>query len=129
MVNIVECLRALPDFYPGNSSTEKDIHEAEAKLGVTFSDEYRDYVHAYGDASANGHELTGISDSARINVVSVTLAERARNPSVPEELYVVEQTGIDRIVVWQDSKGTIYQTIPGCVPEKLCVSLSEYIAR
>ncbi|NHM16219.1 cell wall assembly/cell proliferation coordinating protein, KNR4-like protein [Eggerthellaceae bacterium zg-887] len=127
MNSVVETMRLLPDFYPAKGASAEDIDIAEERLKLTFSDEYREYIKAFGDASANGHELTGISDSARIDVVSVTLAERARNPGVPTELYVVEQTHVDRIAIWQDAHGSIYQTIPGGKPEKIYESLSAYI--
>ncbi|WP_165043746.1 SMI1/KNR4 family protein [Adlercreutzia sp. ZJ138] len=126
--DFAETIRALPDFYPANGASVEDIKSAEQKLGLTFSSEYREYLEAFGDASANGHELTGISESIRINVVSVTEAERLRNPGVPTNLYVVEQARVDRIAIWQDEHGAIFQTMPGSKPEKVCESLSEYIA-
>ena len=104
------------------------INNAEKQLGTTFSREYREYLHAFGDASVNGHEITGITDSKRIDVVSVTLEERERNPSVPIALYVVEQTHIDRIVIWQHADGSIYQTIPGVGPKKIYDCLYDYVA-
>lgn len=128
MKNITEVMQTLPDFYPASGASAKMINDAEKQLGVTFSKEYREYVKAFGDASANGHELTGISSNKRIDVVSVTIAERMRNQDIPENLYVVEQTRIDRIVVWQDARGSIYQTIPGGKPEKIFETLWDYIA-
>ena len=41
--------------------------------------------------------------------------------------YVVEQTNIDGIIIWQASNGTVYQTAPNAKPKKLCESLAEYI--
>jgi hypothetical protein len=128
MATIVETMESLPDLCPSSGASIADIKSAERHLGVSFAREYYDYLSRFGNASVNGHELTGISVSDRINVVSVTLAERIRNPNISKDLYVVEQTGIDRIVVWQDSKGAVFQTIPGCKPEKLCMSLSEYVS-
>ena len=128
MDNIVEVLQSLPDFYAGNPASTQDIAIAEEQLGVAFSEEYREYVKAFGDASANGHELTGISSSARVDVVGVTQEERARNPELPVGHYVVERTGIDRVVVCQDAAGLIYQSAPGCNPKKIFDSLSDYVA-
>lgn len=129
MADIKEVMQSLPFFHPANGVDEESINDAEEQLGVTFSKEFRDYVKAFGDASANGHEITGITDNKRLDVVSVTLAERTRNPTIPIELYVVEQTGVDRIVIWQDASGSIYQTIPGGNLEKIFDSLSDFVAQ
>lgn len=128
MDNIVEVLQSLPDFYAGNPASTQDIAIAEEQLGVAFSEEYREYVKAFGDASANGHELTGISSSERVDVVSVTQLERARNHELPADHYVVERTGIDRVVVCQDAVGFVYQSAPGRSPEKIFDSLCDYVA-
>lgn len=128
MSKIIETMQSLPDFCPGKGADAEEIEDAETQLGLVFADEYREYVKAFGDASVDGHELTGITESKRINVVEATIAERRRNPDVPESLYVVEQTHVDRIVVWQDHAGRIYQTIPGSMPVKVHETLSEYLS-
>ena len=115
MDNIVEVLQSLPDFYAGNPASTQDIAIAEEQLGVAFSEEYREYVKAFGDASANGHELTGISSSERVDVVSVTQLERARNHELPADHYV-------------DAVGFVYQSAPGRSPEKIFDSLCDYVA-
>lgn len=74
-----------------------------------------------------GHELTGICKAARLNVVDVTQDERQYN-SVPVDWYVIEQTNIDGIVIWQTASGTIYETCPGSEADKICDSLEEYIS-
>lgn len=125
---VIEIMRVLPHFYPAKGATPEMIADAEEQLGLTFSDEYREYVRAFGNASVNGHEITGVTGEERINVVAVTLAERMRNPLIPKGFYVVEQTGIDRIVVWQDSSGFIFQSIPGGKLVKIFDALCEYIA-
>lgn len=128
MSAITEAMKTLPYFYSSSGANDERIADAEKRLGVTFSRDYREYVAAFGNVSVNGHELTGITDSARLDVVSVTFDERVRNAGIPADLYVIEQTGIDRIVVWQDTRGAIYQTIPGGKPQKIYDTLSEYIA-
>lgn len=104
------------------------IIDTETTLGVMFTEEYREYILVFGVASANGHELTGLCRSPRLNVVEVTMAERKNNANVPNDWYVVEQANIDDIVIWQASSGEIYQTAPGVQSCKLCDSLSEYVA-
>ena len=61
-------------------------------MGVRFAKDYFQYVTQIGVASFDGHELTGICQSNRLDVVSVTRRERQKNPDIDEEWYVVEQT-------------------------------------
>lgn len=121
-------LRSLPNFFSLNGASDSAVSKAEEDLGITFAKEYRDYVIELGVASANGHEFTGICKSIRLNVVNVTLTERGKRPTVPNEWYVVEQANIDDIVIWQDADGSIYQTAPNSKGRKIANSLSEYVA-
>ena len=80
-------------------------------------------------AALNGHELTGITDVARCNVVAVTEAEREHAPAAKGSWYVVEQADIDGIVLWQDADGFVYQTIEGGRPILFSKSLAEYVMK
>lgn len=44
-----------------------------------------------------------------------------------DTMYVIENTGVDGIMIWQDTKGKIYQTKPESKPKKIVDSLAEYI--
>ena len=122
-----EELRLCPDFHAFSGASWEQIEHAEQVLGVKFPDEYRIYLTTLGAASINGHEFTGICKSPRLNVVDVTMSERVRHPITPEKWYVVEQTNIDDIVIWQSEKGEIWQTAPNFPYKKICGSLREYL--
>lgn len=77
----------------------------------------------------NGHVLTGVVDSKRLNVVSMTKTEWEYNPQVPHTMYVIENAGIDGIIIWQDEAGTIYQSMPYKQPKKIAASLAEYVGK
>lgn len=126
MADIVKLLQQQPDFYAMKGVAEEDIARAEQMLGLRFSSEYRDYIAAFGAASFANHELTGVCKSKRLSVVDVTIKER-NSTIVPADWYVLEQTNIDSIVIWQDSNGTVYQTAPNAKAKKICESLAEYI--
>ena len=128
MKEIVDLLRAQPAFIAAKAPTAQEIAQAEQTLGVTFAPDYRDYVTALGVASYAGHELTGVCPFPRLSVVQVTQQERAANPAIPSSWYVLEQTNIDDLVIWQDASGTVYQAIPGHVPEKICETMIAYVA-
>jgi hypothetical protein len=117
----------MPDFYASSGVLYDEIKTNEKSLNLVFSDEYRSYVAAFGFASADGHELTGVCKFPRLSVVVVTQSEREANPSVPVDWYVLEQANIDGIVVWQSGTGEVFQTMPNTAPIKLCDSLAEYL--
>ena len=86
-------------------------------------------VAALGVASYEGHELTGVCPFPRLSVVSVTQQEREANPAIPSAWYVLEQTNIDDLVIWQDASGAVYQAMPGRAPEKISTTMAAYIAQ
>ena len=126
-MSIIDYFRSRSDLeYLGGVTAEK-IEQAEIRLGLVFSSEYRDYLLEFGLVSVDGHELTGIVDSPRLNVVDVTETERKRNKNVPDDLYVIEDLGIDKVFVWQNSKGELFQTIGDSAPKKMEKDLIKYL--
>lgn len=123
---VLDALQIAPDFIGGKGCDEDAIRIAEQALGLSFAPDYREYLHTFGLACFDGHELTGICRASRLNVVDVTLEERKRFPAVLG-WYVVEQANIDGIVIWQAPNGEIYQATPGRSPRKLCDSLTGYV--
>lgn len=127
MSDFVNKLKVFDDFVSIGETDEKAIKDAENKLSLIFSDEYRAYLRVCGAASADGHEFTGIVNSERLNVVDVTMREKNRNDSTPKDLYVVEETQIDGIVIWQSSSGRVYKSVRGNELDEIATSLSEYL--
>lgn len=127
MSKIVDLINSLPDMLPLRPATEVQITDAELQLRVRFADEYKEYLKAFGAIMANGIELTGIAKAEYRNVVSITKQERELNSKVPNTMYVIENTGVDGIIIWQDSLGNVYRTMPDIEPEMIASSLYEYI--
>ena len=113
----------------GTPASEKSIVTAENALGLQFSKEYRKYLLDYGSVAFFGHDLTGISSFPGIDVVAVTKEAREDNPQIPKGFYAIEEAHIDGIIVWQDSSGKIYQTVPESAPVKIADSLKDYIGK
>ena len=116
--NIVEVIKALPDLLSLKPATNTQITDAELQLRVSFAEEYRAYLKEFGAIMDDGIELTGIAKSKHRDVVSLTEQERALNPNVPHTMYVIEYTCVNGIIIWQDTKGKIYQTKPESKPKK-----------
>ena len=126
--NIVTVIHSLPDLLQLKPATEGEIADAERQLGVRFADEYKEYLAAFGAVMANGLELTGIAKSEHRNVVALTKREWDLNPKVPHTMYVVENTCMDGVLIWQDTDGYIFRTKPGMYARQIATSLAEYVS-
>ena len=127
MDDFLKVMQAKQGFVALSGASAEQIAKAEAALGVKFSEEYRKYVSAFGIASFEAHELTGLCSSPRLNVVDVTIEERLRYPELPKDWYVLEKTNIDDVVIWQSGAGKVHQSMPGAQAIMLFGSLSEYL--
>lgn len=127
MENIIDMIKAKDDFYSLKGVTEEEIRAAEQSLGLMFAKDYRAYLQAFGLASFQGHELTGIIKSPRLSVLTQTVAERSNNPHVSDNLYVIEIANIDGIVIWQKNTGEIFKTVFNSAPMFIYKSLADYI--
>lgn len=125
-MKIIETITKLGKFLASGPVSENDITEAENRLGLSFSTEYKTYLQNYGSLSYYGHELTGISDNEATDVVINTISER-QICDVSDDWYVIERACINDIVIWQNREGKIFQTSPGAEPQKIYDSLSDYI--
>lgn len=127
MASIVYTIQNLPNLLPLKAASNTEITDAELQLRIRFSDEYKAYLSTFGAIIADGIELTGVAKSEHRNVVPVTKQEWDLNNNVPHTMYVVESTGIDGVIIWQDTSGLIYQTSPSTQPKQIAKSLNDYI--
>lgn len=42
-------------------------------------------------------------------------------------MYVIENTCVDGVIIWQDTEGIVYKTQPDTEPKKIADSMAEYI--
>lgn len=127
MSKLIEKIKLLEDLFYAGKTTDEQIRSAEERLGVKFATDYKEYVKEYGVITYYGHELTGICRGKRLDVCKITVEEREDNLQIPLDFYVLEQLNIDGVVVWQNSKGEVFETIVGRKVKKICESLLEYI--
>ena len=128
MNKIIDVINSLPELLPLKAATSMQITDAELQLRVSFSNEYKEYLSAFGAIMADGIELSGIAKSEHRNVVSLTKKEWELNPKVPHTMYVVENTCIDGIIIWQDTDGRVFQSQPDSEPKQIADSLAEYLS-
>lgn len=127
MENIADALRNIPNYIGSTGRTEEIILKAESSLGVVFAQDYRQYLSMIGLACFDGHEFTGLTDISRLDVVTVTKEQRVINSNIPTDWYVIEETNVDGIIIWQNKSGYVYRTFPTSLPVKIASSLLEYI--
>ena len=127
-MDFVDKIKAMPDYIGSNGRSTEEIDQAEKALGLSFADDYRKYLKEIGLACFDGHELTGLTKAARLNVVLVTKEQRELQSGMNASWYVVEEAGIDGIVIWQSQDGSVYETAPNSRPRKIACSLCEYIS-
>lgn len=128
MSAISTILRSFSDLVSLKPVEEKEIAKAEKQLNLSFAPEYREYTSEFGAIAANGHEITGVVASKRLDVVAVTKSEWKLNPQVPRSMYVIENAGVDRIRIWQDVSGKIHQSTPNGKLKEVAASLADYIS-
>ncbi len=128
MKKIIEVINNLSNLLPLKPASDTQITDAELQLRVSFAEEYKDYLSEFGAIMADGIELSGIAKAEHRNVVALTKKERELNPKVPNTMYVIENTCVDGIIIWQDTKGDIYQTQPNMEPKKIADSMAEYVS-
>lgn len=124
MANFVEKLKKFEDFTQLGGVSKAEIEDAEKQLGLKFAKDYKEYLQECGAATANAHEFTGLCDSKRLDVVLVTEKLR-RQDKFFDSAYVIEDTNMDGVIVWQTSKGEIYES-QGNNVEEIAKSLAEY---
>lgn len=127
MKDIISVINSLPDLLPLKPATMMQITEAEIQIRVRFADDYREYLAAFGAIMADGIELSGIAKSEHRNVVALTIKERELNAKIPNNMYVIENTCIDGIIIWQDTNGLVYKSVPNGEPQQIASCLSEYL--
>ena len=129
MSTIIDALNARTSLLTGKGVSPEQIAQAEQELGLSFSEEYTEYLSTYGIVAFDGRELTGITKSKRVNVVFATLEARKKYQELPADLYVIEEAGVEEIIILQDSAGNVYRCAPNTELKKIYDSLSDYVSK
>lgn len=123
---ILDTLERLENVQCATPSSDKQIKNAEAELKVKFAAEYIRYLKLYGQLTATGTAITGITEDDTLNVVSVTKKAK-RTSLIPKGMYVIENGAIDNMPILQDGNGMIYIAAPKDKPKELFSSMNEYL--
>ena len=127
MSSLIEIMQGKKNYHGLAAVTKEQIDDAQRRLGLPFSSDYKEYISAVGIASFSGHELTGICASPRLDVVSVTEKYRKIMPETNPTWYVLEELNMDQITIWQDVDGRIYRVTPHAEPVMIAQNIIDYI--
>lgn len=126
MSDIISIVAKMKSFHAGKPTQINEIESAEQELGLKFNEDYKECLRCFGQFSIYGQEFTGITKTTRLDIVKVTKDEKLKNNYVSQDLYVIEQTHFDDIVIWQNQHGEIFQSSLTTI-QKIANSLLEYI--
>jgi hypothetical protein len=126
MSNVFDEISKKYKIFKTKPANEEDIKEAETKLGRVFSDEYKKYLLQFGAISFSSTELTGLNIEKYANVVDVTLKEIELNEEFPKDCIVLENIGIEGILILIDSKGQVFEWKNNSA-RKIYDSMEEYL--
>lgn len=126
-MSCIESIKKLPGMEFLQPATEKQIKSAEEKLGLRFAEEYREYLSYFGMVWSDIIAISGICDDEDYEVVALTDKLKKVYLGIPSDFYVIEDVGVDGLVIWQSGTGEIYQSIPNTNPVKIFDSLSDFL--
>lgn len=127
MSKIIDVINGLKNLLPLKPATTEMIENIEIELALPLAEEYKEYLLKYGAIMADDVELTGVAKSKNRDVVQVTKREWASNSKIKHNLYVVENVGIEGIIIWQDGSGKIFESSPNNEAKQIANSLAEYL--
>lgn len=126
MSKFIDKIASVSKLYHATGCAESHILAAQEALGLSFPDEYKEYVKVYGAISFYQTEWTGLNVDGHLNVVNATLQERALNPAFPSDCFVLENHAVDGLFTVVNQEGCVY-LLRYDRKEFLCWSLAEYL--
>lgn len=114
--------------YQGKGVPDEVISAAEQQLGVNFPEQYKAYLKEYGVLSFGTHEIAGLGINGYLNVVEATTTERNLGGFFPNDCILIENVGVDGILVVMDSAGYVYECHNG-IKAMVAESFFSYIKK
>ncbi len=124
--DIIAKIEGIEDLDRLEGVSEAEIDKAEQELQLLFPDEYRAILLKYGSISFGSHEWTGLGFAGEGNVIEMTQRERELNKELAGKLFVLENAGIDGIIIAANEFGDVFQ-YQGGESKKIHGSILEYL--
>ena len=111
--------------FTGSDSSDL-IANAENELGISIAPEYKEVLKYFGSLCVKGEEFLGI-DCDNYDVVKATNEARKNDKNFPLDMYVIENTSIDGILIIQNSAGELFSYQPNGKVQHVATCLDEYL--
>ena len=85
------------------------INEAQEKLNIKFPEEIIEYISEFGVLSYRSNEINGLGTNSYLNIVNATIDARNTFTKFPNELFVIQDIGINDLLILSDSFNKIYE--------------------
>ena len=126
MNNIIVTIESFKrKMFTGSVSLEL-IANAENELGTSIAPEYKEVLKQYGSLCVKGEEFLGI-DCDNYDLVKATNEARKNDKNFPLDMYVIENTAIDGILIVQNCTGELFSYQPNGKLQHVAACLDEYL--
>lgn len=85
------------------------INEAQERLDIKFPEEIIEYISEFGALSYGSNEINGLGTNSYLNIVKATIDARKNFSKFPDELFVIQDIGINDLLILSDSFNKIYE--------------------
>ena len=126
-MGIVEKVEEIKDLGCTGGCTEEQIKEAENILGLTFPNEYKEYVKEFGCIDFGSTEWTGLNVEGELNTAEATLTEKKYNDSFPDKHFVLDDYHIDGKKAIVNEQGEVFLLQCDSIT-KISNTISEYLS-
>ena len=128
MSAVIELISKIDGLKSVGGCTKEQIDDAQSKLSLVFTEEYKEYLEKYGVIRFKGVELCGLNIDGYLNVVEATEQEKQVNKEFPAKMFVIEDLGVDARLIVGDEKGNIY-LLQRDRKKLICSSFAEYVEK
>lgn len=111
--------------FTGSVSSELIVN-AENELGISIAPEYKEVLKKYGSLCVKGEEFLGI-DCDNYDLVKATNEARKNDKNFPLDMYVIENTAIDGILIVQNFTSELFSYQPNGKLQNVATCLDEYL--
>lgn len=126
MNNIITTIESFKrKLFTGSVSSELIVN-AENELGISIAPEYKEVLKKYGSLCVKGEEFLGI-DCDNYDLVKATNEARKNDKNFPLDMYVIENTAIDGILIVQNFTCELFSYQPNGKLQNVATCLDEYL--
>lgn len=115
------------NIYKDRNVADDDIKELEDKLTIKLDNSLKSYLKNIGLFSYEDKEFFGLGVKGYKNMLKATLEERELNDSFPKDCLVLQNVGVDGLLVLVDTKGQVIEWTPSGHNKIISNNLEEFL--